>query len=184
MQTLKKDKFKLIFLYAIIILGDRMKEKILWIIIGLLSVFVIGVIFMFGNKKLKIDNIKSLHFSYSNGYMMDAYTTYDITLEDNKYYVTIKPYGIPEEESQKIELNNDQIEKIISILNEYEVYKWNNFHESDKYVLDGDSFSFSMYTLDDKYISASGYMRYPKNYGEVEKSLDDILGSLYVQKVE
>ena len=57
-----------------------MKEKILWIIIAILSIVVIGAIFMFGLKKpKKIESIKSLHFSYSNGYMMYAYTTYDIS---------------------------------------------------------------------------------------------------------
>lgn len=161
-----------------------MKEKILWIIIAILSILVIGAIFMFGNKKFKIESIKSLHFSYSNGYMINAYTTYDISLEDNTYYAKIKPYGIPEEESQKVKLDKETINKLIDILNEYDVGKWNNFHESDKNVLDGDSFSFSMYTLEDKYISASGYMRWPKNYREVENAFDEILGKLYVQKVE
>ncbi len=133
---------------------------------------------MFGFRKIEV-NIKSLHFSYSNGYMMNAYITYDIYMENDKYYAKIKPYGIPEEETQIVKLSKDKVKKLEDVLNEYKVYKWNNFHESDKYVLDGDSFSFSMSTLDGKSISASGYMRWPKNYGEVEKAFDEILGPLY-----
>ena len=81
-----------------------MEDKILWIIIALITLTVLGVILVFTAKKTtvsSIESLKSLHFSYSNGYMMNAYTTYDISLEDDTYYVTIKPYGIPEEESQK-----------------------------------------------------------------------------------
>ena len=161
-----------------------MKEKILWIIIAILSIVVIGAIFMFGNKKFKIESIKSLHFSYSNGYMMYAYTTYDISLEDDTYYVTIKPYGISDEEAQKVKIDKKTINKLIDILNENDVSKWNNFHETDKYVLDGDSFSFSITTLEDKYISASGYMRYPKNYREVEDAFNNLFGPLYQKTVE
>ena len=48
--------------------------------------------------------------------------------------------------------------------------------------LDGDSFSFSLYTEDGKSISASGYMSWPKNYGEVEKELTNIFDALYPYK--
>lgn len=164
-----------------------MKDKILWIIIALITLTVLGVILVFTAKKTtvsSIESLKSLHFSYSNGYMMNAYTTYDISLEDDTYYVTIKPYGIPEEESQKVKLDNETIEKLINVLNEYNVAKWDGFHKSDQNVLDGDSFSFSMYTLEDRYISASGYMSWPENYRNIEDAFDEILGSLYVQKVE
>ena len=156
-----------------------MKEKILWIIIAILSIIVIGAIFMFGNKKFKIESIKSLHFSYSNGYMMYAYTTYDISLEDDTYNVAIKPYGISDEEAQKVKIDKKTINKLIDILNENDVSKWNNFHETDKYVLDGDSFSFSLTANDDIDISASGYMRWPKNYGIVESTLVEILDAYY-----
>ena len=74
--------------------------------------------------------------------------------------------------------------KLINVLNEYNVAKWDGFHKSDQNVLDGDSFSFSMYTLEDRYISASGYMSWPENYRNIEDAFDEILGSLYVQKVE
>jgi len=54
-----------------------MGKKIAWIIIGLLSVLVIGAIFVFGLKKpKKIENIKTMYFTYTSGYMMNAYTRY------------------------------------------------------------------------------------------------------------
>ena len=91
---------------------NNMGKKIAWIIIGILSVLVIGAMFMFGLKKEKL-TIRSLHFTYTSGYAMYAYTTYDIYLEDNKYYVTIKPYGVSEEESQTVKLDTKTINKLI-----------------------------------------------------------------------
>ena len=116
--------------------------------------------------------------------MMDANTIYDIEKKDDKYFVTIKPHLIPEEKSQTVEIDKKTINRIIELLNKNEVYKWDGFNKSDKYVLDGDSFSFWLYMDNGKEIHASGYMKWPKNYGNVRDELTNILGSLYVQEVE
>ena len=149
---------------------NNMKEKILWIIISIFVLIGLGVILVFTAKKPtsgSIKSIKTMYFTYTSGYMMNAYTRYELEKREDGYYVKIKPNGIPEEETQEAKVSEDDISKIIQTLNENKVVKWNNFHESDKYVLDGDSFSFSLNTEDGIDISASGYMRWPDNYGEV-----------------
>lgn len=163
-----------------------MKKRIGLIILFILIIALIGVIsmYIFNGKKKEISSINKLHLSYSNGYMMDANTIYDIEKKEDKYFVTIKPHLIPEEKSQTVELDKKTINKIIDILNKNEVYKWDGFNKSDKYVLDGDSFSFWVYMEDGKEIHASGYMKWPENYGNVRDELTNILGSLYVQEVE
>lgn len=162
-----------------------MKKKILWVLVIISTIIVLGVIIMFIFKKpKKIESITRLHFSYSNGYMANAYTTYDIELKDNKYYVVIKPYLIPEEQTFEVEIDKKTIKEIINILNKYEVSEWDGFSKSDKNVLDGDSFSFWVYLEDGTDIHASGYMMWPKNYGEVRSELDRILGPLYPAKQE
>ena len=159
---------------------NNMGKKVAWIIIGILSVLVIGAIFVFGlNKPKKIESIKTLYFTYTSGYMMNAYTRYELEKREDGYYVKIKPNGIPEEEIQEAKVSDDDISKIVQTLNEYKVIKWNNFHESDKYVLDGDSFSFSLITEEGIDISASGYMRWPKNYNEVKSTLVEIFDAYY-----
>ncbi len=164
---------------------NNMGKKIAWIIIGLLSVLVIGAIFVFGLKKpKKIENIKTMYFTYTSGYMMNAYTRYELEKREDGYYVKIKPNGIPEEETQEAKVSDDDISKIVQTLNEYKVSKWNNFRESDKYVLDGDSFSFSLTTEDGIDISASGYMRWPDNYGEVKSTLVQIFDAYYKYDVK
>ncbi len=157
-----------------------MKRKILWIIVIILLIIIIGVIITFKIKKTKsISSITKLHFNYSNGYMANAYTTYDIELKEGKYNLTIKPYLIPEEDAYNTEIDKETIDKIIEVLNKYEVNKWNGFKKSDNNVSDGDSFLFWVYMEDGSNIQASGYMMWPKNYFEVKNELNNILGSLY-----
>ena len=140
---------------------------------------------MLGSRKVKkIDSITQLRFSYSSGYMMNSDTAYEITKNGSKYYANIKPYLVPSDEAFEVELDEKVINEIIEVLNKYEVSKWDGFSKSDKYVLDGDSFSFSIHMDNGSDIYASGYMMWPKNYGEVKSELNRILGPLYPTKQE
>lgn len=161
---------------------NSMKDKILWIIIALITLIVLGVILVFTAKKTtvsSIESLKSMHLSYSNGYSAYAYTRYDLYKKDDGYYLDIKPYGVPEDDVQTVKVDEETVKKVLEVLNKYNVSKWDGFHKSDKYVLDGDSFSFSLYTEDDKNISASGYMEWPDNYSDVKQGIDDLLSPLY-----
>ena len=158
-----------------------MKDKILWIVIALVTLVTLGVILMFNAKPKEIESFKSMHLGYSNGWSIYANINYEVLNKDDGYYVTIKPYGVPDDEKQTVKLTDEQVKELLEILNKYEVRKWNGFHKTDRNVLDGDSFSFSLYTEDDE-ISASGYMRWPKNYSEVRSALYDLFNPLYQYK--
>ncbi|MBO5530522.1 MAG: hypothetical protein J5970_03910 [Bacilli bacterium] len=155
-----------------------MKKKVLFII--LIILLVIGVIVMFGIKKPKnIETIKYLNFGYSTGTMMNSYVSYNLEFKDNKYKVSIKPNMVSDEDKKITVMTKKDIEKIIDILNKYEVYKWDGFKKSNPNVLDGDSFNLTIKYNDDKSISASGYMMWPKNYREVQGELDSIFMKYY-----
>ena len=157
-----------------------MKKNIIIIASIVILLILMGVMLVSSIVKIKkITGIKRLYFTYTNGYSAYSYTRYEIEKREDGYYVKIKPDGMPEEEMQEAKMSNDDIEKIIQVLNENKVIKWDVFHDSDKYVLDGDSFSFSLTANDDIDISASGYMRWPKNYGIVESTLVEILDAYY-----
>ena len=158
-----------------------MKNKIfILIIIGIVILTTIVVLcIIFRPKKVEISEIKSMHFSYSNGYSAYAYSTYDLDYKDGKYIASIKPDGIPDSEAREISVDKDFVKKIESILSKYDVGGWDGFRESDKYVLDGDSFSLSVYFVDKTSISASGYMRWPKNYSSVKEELSKLFMDLY-----
>ena len=110
---------------------------------------------------------------------MNASVSYEINLIDGKYMLKVKPTDISEEETQEFELSKDKIQEIINKLNEYHVSRWNGFNKSDKYVLDGNSFSLNIRMKNNNTIEASGYMMWPNNYYEVKTYLDTTLGSLY-----
>ena len=154
-----------------------MDMKKFWILlIILISVIVISfVIIILKRKKVEpiSNDIKYMCFSYSKGYMINSNIIYEINEKDGKFIAKIKPYGIADEDAKYIEIDNNTLEKIIDVLNKYNVSSWNGFHESDRNVLDGDSFSFSLKTTDND-ISASGYMRWPTNYRNVRDELDSI----------
>ena len=164
-----------------------MKTK--YIIILIIGIIVLVLLFVLLTvlllipkiKDKKIENITHLRFTYTTGYHMNASVSYEIDLKDNKYIATIKPTDIPEEETKEYEISKDKVKEIENKLNEYKVSRWNNFRKSDKYVLDGDSFSMNI-NSNDLDISASGYMMWPNNYREVKSYLDTTLGSLYKEE--
>lgn len=149
------------------------------IIILLLIISVLIVLLLPRIKDKKIENINHFRFTYTTGYHMNASVEYEIDLVNEKYIVKVKPTDLPEEDKKEYELSKDQIKEIENKLNEYHVSRWNGFNKSNKYVLDGDSFSFNIRMNNDETIEASGYMMWPTNYREVKNYLDNTLGSLY-----
>ena len=151
-----------------------MKLKILIVIIIVISVLLLFIIFR-QKQKESIKDIKSIEFRYTNGYMINSDTYYKLECNNN-CMLQIKRYGSSNEEEYNVDkcILND-IEKI---LNKYNVSSWDGFNKSDKNVLDGDSFSLSIETKDEKWIDASGYMKWPKNYSEVKGVFDSMIGSL------
>ena len=159
-----------------------MKLKIFFIILIIIVVITFTLLIILKNKKdntKELSNIKYLHFTYTTGYHMNAYVIYDIEIKDGKYVASIKPTDIPDEDKKEYVLETSTVKEIEKKLNEYKISSWNGFHKSDKYVLDGDSFSLSINYENNENISASGYMSWPDNYREVKDYLDSILGSLY-----
>ena len=153
-------------------------------IILLLIPIIIIIFFLLKAKKksVEINEIKHMHFSYSTGTMINSYVTYELTFKDGKYIAKIKPNGISTEETQEKEITKKQVKQIENILKKYEVNKWNGFDKSDPNVLDGNSFHISISFKDGLNISASGYMKYPKNYREATSELDNIFMKMYTEK--
>lgn len=154
--------------------------KMRYIVIGVILIVFIGVGLLMGlsKKEVEISEIKSLYFTYTRGYAMNAYVVYDLNCDDN-CILKYKPYGIDIEEAKKVKVSMDTIKKVKDILLKYEVSKWDGFDKTDKNVLDGDSFSFSVLMKNGDSIHASGYMKWPKNYGDVRTELDSLFESLF-----
>ena len=153
---------------------------IILLIILILLISIIIVLFLPKSKKtIAIKNIKNFSFSYTTGYSINARVRYEIEYKSDEYIVTILPNEIPDEDKLEIKLEKKEIKNIIKILNKYNVSNWNGFDKVDKNVLDGDSFHIYIETLDNDKVSASGYMKWPKNYNNVRDELDNIFMNIY-----
>ena len=152
-----------------------MKLKLI-ILIVLLAIIVLVAIFVFSNKnktKTSIKNTTNFRLFFTQGYMKNADTEYEYKFDGDKYIMTIKPYLVDREKSTSFEVDKSVIEEIENILDKYNVYTWDGFDKSDQNVLDGDSFSFYV-DMNEKHISAHGYMSWPNNYGSVKSEISTI----------
>ena len=150
---------------------------VLLITVLIVLVFVLPSVF----EGKKIENIKHMYFTYTSGYAMNSYATYTLDCND-KCILKVKQLGVPEEETKETEIPKEKLEEIANKLTEYNVSRWNGFRKSDKYVLDGDSFSFNLDYNDNDEIRASGYMMWPNNYGNVKSYLIDTFNEYIKEK--
>ena len=157
-----------------------MKSKIplISIIIVLIISIILLIYLIILRKRVTIKGIKSLSYSYSTGTAINANVSYELKCEMERCQVKIKPNGMPEEEATVIETGKEIQEKIENILKEYHVEKWDGFDKSDPYVLDGNSFYLNIIMENADTISASGYMKWPNNYGEVKEKLDSVFSEI------
>lgn len=151
------------------------KYLMIGIIIVVVLTLFISVILLLPKKENKIKNMYYLYYTYSTGYHMYGYVTYKIECND-ECILSIKPEGVDDDETENYEIKKEVLKEIENKLNEYHVEKWNGYDKTDKYVLDGNSFSMIIKS-DNGEINAHGYMRWPNNYNKVK----DYLISLFNQ---
>ena len=126
-----------------------------------------------------VTEIKSFRFSYQVGNYMNGSVAYELKLEaDGSYTAKIKPNTVAEEEAKEYKVGKEFADELAAFLREHKVSRWNGFNRSDRRVLDGNGFSFSLWTTEDKNISASGYMRWPRGYSEVKAGIEELFAKL------
>ena len=146
---------------------------------GILAGVVLMAILLFpGCGSAPAKDLKSFRFSYSTGNMMNASVSYELRFSDGVYTAIVKPDGVSEEEASVYTVDDHFVRELEAFLQENHVERWNNFHKTNKHVLDGDGFSLSYWTKDGRDVSASGYMKWPKNYSAVKSGIESIFGAL------
>lgn len=146
-----------------------------YLITFVLSIYIINLPSLFYSDE--IYQINKLNYSYTDGYGFNQNVSYKIDCTE-KCTLTIKEYEKSDDELVTIKLTNDNMDKFEEILNKCHVLSWKGFSKSDKDVLDGDSFSFSLRYNDDEKVSASGYMMYPNYYDKFQKEFEEYVSSL------
>lgn len=140
---------------------------------------------LFGlSKKVPITKVKILEFSYTNGCFKDSDIIYTFQSKEGKCIASYKPVGAPREEVKEKEVGEDFREKLENILRKNEVGAWDGFDQSNKFVLDGDSFQLFVKFEEGEGIHASGYMEWPKNYREFVKEIAEIYAGEFEKRRE
>lgn len=156
----------------------KMKYIIICIIAIIIILLLIFKLELFKDKKVikeeKIQNINSIEFNYTTGYHYNGSISYEIQCNEEciLYY---KGDGISEEDKKKYIIDKEVVKDIENKLNEYKVIDWNNFYESNQYVLDGNSFYIKITYDNDKQIIARGYESWPNNYRYVREYINNAL---------
>lgn len=127
-----------------------------------------------------MNHIQYLTFYYSTGNRQDASVDYALTTEENgRYTVKIIPDGVKEKDAFVTEVDECFADKVLAVLKQYCVGRWNGFDRIEKRILDGRSFTLNVGFLSGKSIHAHGYMCWPKNYREVKEALNAAFMPLY-----
>jgi len=151
-----------------------------YIVIGIILVLAIGIFFFIKRQRIiKSDSpLKELTFSYNIGNSSESYKYYHLFKKENIWYVEFENSYYQDPKPPKYEVDDNFVKKIETILQKYEVYKWNGFDRVAKDILDGNGFQLSIHLEDDTYISAHGYHIWPNNYEEVRSSLTKTFESI------
>lgn len=140
-------------------------KKILLLTIVFLSIGLVGC----GKKS----NGKIIHFFYSYG-SYSGERIYEIEVTDDKAIIMAKGYNGVDLNLNK-EISTSYLEKIQKVVDKYDINSWDGFKKTDYDILDGDGFSIIIKYENGKEISATGYMKYPKNYKKASSELRKIL---------
>lgn len=143
----------------------------------------ISVIIKKGTEKVRIsrekerfDNRGNLtYFEYDEGSYSGGYYIYSISRLPNKDKVIFKAEGMNGVDLDiEEERDSDILDKIEHIIEDYDLYLWNGFHEFDKGVYDG--YGFGLYAKYENYsIDADGYMIFPDDFGNISGEIFNLL---------
>ena len=122
-----------------------------------------------------VSDIVLLDLIYQYGNYMNAFVHYRVLKDEDGYSAVLKLRDKSEDESVRFPVTHDKEVEIEDMLNRYKAGKWNGFNRSDKYVLDGRSFSFQVKMADGSEVYAHGYAAFPRNFREVREELEKIL---------
>ena len=167
-----------------------MKTKDIIIIIAIIIAILLIIFLILKNRKSEIKEIKGmkeLEYVLHDGRNMFGTIKYKIECND-KCILKTKLSGYTDEEYTEVEIDKEQMNKILEILKRYNVKKWDGFNKADKHVLDGKNFEFILITDDNKKIRAEGYMKYPNGFkdciNELKKVFNDINSKIYINLLE
>lgn len=121
------------------------------------------------------DNIEYIEISEGSSSVRYTYFIYN---EPNNITVKVVHFNCGETIEMTTSITEEDMDRILSILEKYKVDRWNNFNK--KSGKDGDiGFGLEVVTVDKNDICAYGDGKFPENYEEYNSEIMDCLYSLF-----
>ena len=127
------------------------------------------------NVTLEAQRRISTFFLYRDG--ENYYDTYSITHEPDGYHVSVNDTG-----EQRID--DATVDALMAVIDAYGLEAWDGFNESQRYVLDGETFWLEVRLTDGTFIQARGDNVYPENYGSAMHLFDGALNDAKLTPVD
>ena len=113
--------------------------------------------------------LRSLSFSESGSYFKRV-QGYTFLAGDGQY--TAYFHMANEDEPYPVPVDQAWVDTLAGFIAQYGMLGWDGFHGSDSMLLDGTQFSIDFAFADGTTVQASGYGRFPANYGDASAAID------------
>ena len=99
------------------------------------------------------------------------YDSYSIFLDEDGYHISVN-----DEESQS--MDEETVQKLMEVIEAYNVSSWDGFDETNENVLDGEGFSLEIGFTDGTSVKALGDNAFPDQYADAMGEMWDILSHI------
>ena len=99
------------------------------------------------------------------------YDSYSIFLDEDGYHISVN-----DEESQS--MDEETVQKLMEVIEAYNVSSWDGFDETNENVLDGEGFSLEIGFTDGTSVKALGDNAFPEQYADAMGEMWDILTNI------
>ena len=156
----------------------------IWLRTGVIILMLTGLLGMLSGcgilkqKPVILDEITSFSYGYvgSEPYSMERYEAK--LVGDQTQLVIVRPGA---ETEYTFTESADFMKKLTEIANACNIGSWDGFNKTDKNAMDGYSFHVSLTTRDEKSVNASGYMKYPENFGTSITQIEELFLDIYYE---
>ena len=95
---------------------------------------------------------------------------YEFRAENGQY--TAYFHMANEDEPYPVPVDQAWVDTLAGFISQYGMMGWDGFHGSDSMLMDGTQFSIDFTFADGTTVRASGYGRFPENYGDASCAID------------
>ena len=127
--------------------------------------------------RVTLTPVRTLSVFFVFRYGDSLYDSYQITMDSDGYHVSIN-------EEPEISVSEDTVSALMDAIDTFDVASWDGFSESQRDVLDGESFSLEFTLTDGTRVQARGENAFPENYLDAMDTMWNILEQITEEETD